>query len=135
MVEEELRKKVTSYKVLESRLKTLLARREAIARKIIELDKIIESINDLKDSKDIVFSLGSEAHAFGTINKKSFIVEIGAGIAIERDAEGSISLLKKRTEELKSVLKDIDEASVKIVEEMNKLKPEIEKLLSDGEYV
>ncbi|MHA1865271.1 MAG: prefoldin subunit alpha [Candidatus Heimdallarchaeaceae archaeon] len=129
MEEKELQKKVITYKILEARLDSLLKQRDAIIKEIMELRSTIESIEAMEKADKLIFSLGSNAYATGKIlEKEKIIVEIGAGIALEKNRKEGEKFLKKRIDELNSALKNIEEESVRISQNINLLSSEIQEL-------
>ena len=129
MEEKELQKKVITYRILEARLDSLLKQRDAIIKEIMELRSTIESIEAMEKADKLIFSLGSNAYATGKIlEKEKIIVEIGAGIALEKNRKEGEKFLKKRIDELNSALKNIEEESVRISQNINLLSSEIQEL-------
>lgn len=107
--EKELREKLLAYRILDSRLKSLNQQREIVASKILEIKTTIASIEEVIKSNDVLFSLGSSAHVHGSIkDKKNVIVEIGAGIALEKSVDGAKATLEKRIRELENVFSNLE---------------------------
>jgi len=95
----------------------------------MELRSTIESIEAMEKADKLIFSLGSNAYATGKIlEKEKIIVEIGAGIALEKNRKEGEKFLKKRIDELNSALKNIEEESVRISQNINLLSSEIQEL-------
>lgn len=140
-IENELQEKLAAYRSLENRLNSLANQQNAFASKIVEVQSTIESINEIRkgaNDKGILFQLGSAAHTRGTVSDKNkIIVEIGAGVALEKTAEEAISILESRKKEIEEAMevlqKDMHNMSAAMQEienaaqEMLRMKQEEEK--------
>lgn len=111
---EELQEKLLAYRSLESRLNSLANQQNMFASKIMEIQSTIESINEIKkqekeanrnSAKDILFPLGSAAHVRGSVaDKDKIIVEVGAGVALEKTADEAKEILEKRKKEIEDAM-------------------------------
>ena len=128
--ERELQEKILAYRILESRLNSLLKQREIVVSRILEIQTTLESIDEIKKSKnDILFPLGSEAYTKGeATSKNKLIVEIGAGIALEKTTKEGKKTLEKRKSEFESALDKIQSDITAISSRMDQLEPEIKDL-------
>ncbi len=128
--EEELNKKAIAYRILESRLQGLIRQRDLIANKILEISSTLESIEEIgKSDRKILVSLGAEAYAFGEIKEKNrLIVEIGAGIALEKTFNEAKEMLKRREEELKKNMEKIQKNIIEVNSSLEELAIDISKL-------
>jgi prefoldin alpha subunit len=126
--EKELREKVTAYRILESRIKGLAQQREFLASKILEVRTTMASMDDVVKSKgDVLFSLGSEAHVRGNIkDKENLIVEIGAGIALEKNVEDARVTLERRLKELEDAFSNLQNEIVRVSSTMSELESQLE---------
>lgn len=131
-MQEELQEKVIAYRILEIRLNSLLKQRDLIASKILELQSTLASVDEIEKSKEVLFPIGSEAYTFGKITEKNkLIVEIGAGIALEKNIEESKEFLNKRKSELENILAKTEKNILEVSAVMAKLGEEIQKLTSE----
>lgn len=127
---KELQEKIVAYRILESRLSGLLEQRKNLISKIAEIQSTRASMDEIKAGANILVPLGAEAHIFGKIvSGDKVIIEIGAGIALEKSLEEGKELLKKRSEELKSVLTEIENKIAETSASLEKLGPEIQELV------
>lgn len=134
LTEKKLREKLLTYRILESRLNSLLRQRDLIASKIVEIQTTLASIKEIvKSEREILFPLGSEAYTTGKVtDKDKLIVEIGANIALEKNVkEGKATLNKKRLE-LESALAAVQNDVSKVSSTMGQLGPEIQKLVESS---
>lgn len=131
MVErKELQEKVLAYRILEARLNGLIEQRRALIAKIAEIQLTQASIDEIKAGTEILVPLGAEAHAFGKImDETKIIVEIGAGITLEKTIREGKELLEKRVEEIKNVLSEVENNIVEVSTNLEKLEPEIQTLI------
>jgi len=132
-MEKELQEKIVAYRILESRLDSLLKQRDTVVSKIIELQTTLASMEEIeKESEEILFPIGSEAYAFGKIaDKKKMIVEVGANVALEKTVEEAKEIIKKRSEELGNVLNSIEKEVMEVSSSLEVLGPEINELAEE----
>ncbi|MBO8181424.1 MAG: prefoldin subunit alpha [Archaeoglobus sp.] len=92
-------------------LQQLQAEAESIQKKIFEieiaeseLDKTIETLEyfeGLEDGVDALMNLGAGVFAYVDVKEsKKMLVDVGAGVVIEREVKEVIELLKKRKEKV-----------------------------------
>jgi prefoldin alpha subunit len=122
---DEEQQKVMAYRLLEARGEAMMRQREAIMQKFAEIESTQSSMEELsKRDSEILFPIGGEAYAFGKVTDgKRYIVEIGAGMALEKTYEEAKTVLEKRKADMKKLLGDIDK-------EMENLSAQISGLMS-----
>lgn len=127
---KDLEEKILTYKVLQARLEALVKQRDMVASKFVELQTTLASIDEIKKSSgDVLFPIGSEAYAFGKIaNKKTLIVEIGAGIALKKSPAEGKKILEKRRLDIQAALNTLQGNIMEISSRLEQLEPEIEQL-------
>ena len=126
-VDKEMQKKALAYRMLDSRLKDMLQQRELIAEKILEIQTTLLGIDEvMKSQGDVLFSLGSEAHVQGSVKGKSLIVEIGAGVALEKNVDEAKSILAKRMKDLESAISSIQNEMEKTSFAMSEIESQLE---------
>jgi len=128
--EKELQEKIMVYRIVESRLDALIRQRDLFLNKIAELLNTVASIDEIAKSKgEILFPIGSEAYSFGnTVDKDKIIVEIGAGIALEKNFDEAKEIIQKRRADIELAVKDIQEDVQKLSESLYSLQFEIQHL-------
>ena len=133
--EKELQEKMLIYRTLESRLGALTQQRDIINNKIMEIMSTISSIDEIsKNQENFLFRLGGEAYAYGNANiNDKILVDIGAGIVLEKSVEDGKEILNKRKIELETALKEIQNNILQISATMNQLEPEINELIIDAQ--
>lgn len=128
---EELQKKIIQFQILDANLKVLQERMGVLTTRIDELQKTKTAIDNLKLSKSTkaMIPLGSGNFVFGRIDDtENIIVGAGAGIAIKKKKKEAIEILDSRIGELENSLRDLTGQTQAIVEQLEKLQFEIEKL-------
>lgn len=130
MPKDDLQEKIMTFRFLESRLENLSRQREGVMNRISEVDSTLASLNEIeKVDGDSLFPVGSSAFVFGKItDKKKMIVEIGSGIALEKDFEDGKKTLEKNKTELENVLKEIEKEISNTSSMLEQLAPEIESM-------
>ena len=129
--EKEIQEKMFIYRTLESRLEALTKQRDLVSSKIVEIMLTKSSIDEIAGiQENILFKLGSEAYTYGNIaNKNKVLVEIGAGIVLEKSLEDGKETLNKKKEEMENVLKEIQNNISQISNAMSQLGPEINEMI------
>ncbi len=133
--EKELQEKMFVYRTLESRLEALTRQRDMISSKIVEIMSTASSIDEIdKNQKNILFKLGGEAYTYGNVvDKNKILVEIGAGVVLEKSLEDGREALNKRKMEMENVLKEIQNNISQISNAMGQLGPEINTLIQKSQ--
>jgi len=127
----ELQEKMLAYRILESRINSLAKQREFLAEKLVELQTTLVSIDEIEKSKDeILFPLGSEAYTFGKIlDKNKVIVEVGAGIVLEKNITEARDILHKRMNDFENALTTVQRNMQETSESLQVLEPEIQQMI------
>lgn len=131
MAKEEMQKKIVQFQILDSNLKVLQERMGVLTTRIDELQKTKTAIDTLNVSKPTkaMIPLGSGNFVFGKIDDaENIIVGAGAGVAIKKNKKEAMGILESRIGELENSLRGLTGQSQLIVEQLEKLQSEIEKL-------
>lgn len=133
--EKELQEKVMVYRIIQSRLDALIRQRDIFFNKIVELQNTLVSIDEIAKSKDeILFPIGSEAYSFGkAVDKEKIIVEIGAGIALEKNFEEAKETVRARRGDIETAVKELNQEIENYSNSLFVLEPEIQKLMQSKE--
>lgn len=133
--EGELQEKMLIYRTLESRLEVFTRQRELINNKLVEIVSTVSSIDELgKKQENILFKIGGEAYAYGDISDKNkILVEVGAGIILEKSIEEGKDALNKRKQEMENALKELQANIAQVSNAMNQLGPEINELIQKSQ--
>ena len=135
MNEKELQEKMLIYRTLESRLEMFTRQRELINNKLVEIVSTISSIDELgKKQENILFKIGSEAYAYGDISDKNeILVDVGAGIILEKSIEEGKETLNKRKHDMENAFKEVQTNIAQISNAMGQLGPEINELIEKSQ--
>jgi prefoldin alpha subunit len=133
MVEEkELQEKILVFRLLESRFENMVKQRDVLASKIVELQITLNTIDEMKTGDDVLFSLGSSAYAKGKLSDKNkIIVEVGAGVVLEKGLDEAKQILSSRANEIQRVLMKIQRELTEISSELERLEPEIQQIADE----
>ncbi len=125
---KELQERMIAFRMLDSRLKSLAQQRELVSSKILEVRTTVASMEEVMKSKgDTLFSLGSEAYVTGTVkDRKNIIVEVGAGIALEKSVDEAKAILEKRLKELESAFSNVQREMGRVSSTMSELQSQLE---------
>lgn len=135
MSEKELQEKIMVYRIVESRIDALVRQRDFFLNKIIELQNTVASIDEIAKSKEeIIFPIGSEAYSFGkVVDKNKIIVEIGAGVALEKNFDEAKEIILNRKADVETAVKEVQEDIQKLSQSLSSLEFEIQSLAAKRE--
>lgn len=119
-------------------LQQLQAESEAIQRKIVELelvqaelDKTIESLEyfeSLDGSVEALMNLGGGVFAYVDVkDSKKMLVDVGAGIIVEKQVDEAIETLKRKKEKVNENIAKLEQVLQQIVEQARRIQEEIAK--------
>jgi len=131
MNQKEFQQKLLEYNLLQERIGQLIQQRNFVESKLEELEvteETIEEVGKIKEN-DILVAVGSLTYinARLTSNDK-VIVEVGAGVALEKTIEEAKQTLEKRKKNLQDALKKLDEEIQKVGQLLQVYQMEIQKL-------
>ncbi len=140
MEKEEVSRKIQEKLMV---LQQLQSEGEAIQRKIVELelvqselDKTIESLeyfDSLDGSVEALMNLGGGVFAYVDVkDSKKMLVDVGAGVIIEKEVKDAIETLKKRKENIQQNVSQLEQALQQIVNQAEKIQMEIAELSKES---
>ncbi len=123
-------------------LQQLQAESEAIQRRIVELElldaqleKTIESLeffNSLDDGVEALMNLGGGVFAYVDVkNAKKMLVDVGAGIVVEKEVGEAIEFLKKKREHIQKNLVQLEQLLGQILERARAIQDDLAKALGE----
>jgi len=112
---------------------------EAIQRRIVELElvdsqleKTIESLeyfNSLDDGVEALMNLGGGVFAYVDVKSaKKMLVDVGAGVVIEKEVGEAIEFLKKKREIIRKNVTNLEQILQQIVDRARQIQMELAKL-------
>src|SRR3990170_4044321 len=127
---KELQEKILTYRILESKLDSLLKQRDMMTSRFLEVQNAIQSIDEIEKSKnEILFPIGSGVYTVGKVAEKDkLIVEIGANVAIEKNPGEGKQMLTKRKSDIENGLNSIQMGIAEISSSLEQLGQEIQEL-------
>lgn len=130
-MQKEMQTKYMTYKTLEANLANLNRQKELLFSKLMEIQNTIVSIDEMgKGKSDTLFSVGSAAYVKGNaIDRNRVVVEIGAGVAVEKDAEDAKKTLERRKEEIEKSIESTQNEMGRILAMMQRLESEVQQML------
>jgi prefoldin alpha subunit len=128
---EELEERVVAFRILQARLDTLLTQRNALVARFIEIETTLQSIEDVMRSRESLFQIGSGAWTKGKRMGKKLIVEVGAGVALEKTPEEARVTLQRRKAEVQRALRIVQQGIANTSAELERLGPEIRRLAEE----
>ncbi len=134
--ERELQAKVRERLLM---LQQLQGESEAIQRKIVELelvdtelDKTIESLeyfNSLDGSVEALMNLGGGVFAYVDVkDSKKMLVDVGAGVIVEKEVGDAIESLKKKKKKIEENIKKLGEVLEQLAAQAERIQAEIAEL-------
>ncbi len=132
---KELQEKALAYRILESRLESMSKQRDLLVQRMVEIESTLESIRELQKSKgEVLFPLGSTAYTFGKITSDKMIVEIGAGVALEKTPDEAAKILEERKQEVAEVVRKVQDQMVETANRLDILAPELESMVEGHDH-
>lgn len=119
-------------------LQQLQAESEAVQRRIVELelvqaelDKTIESLEyfeSLDGSVEALMNLGGGVFAYVDVkDSKKMLVDVGAGIIVEKQVDEAIETLKRKKEKVNENIAKLEQVLQQIVGQARRIQEEIAK--------
>ena len=137
MSREKLQEKYVLYQVLNQNLESLKQQLELVEQQFIEVKSTTLSIDDLKKTggkNEIFLPIGSGCYKKGNITEnKDILVNVGAGLFINKKAVDAKSFLEKMVRKLEQASNEIQAQMERILKQMNELGVEIQELAKQGE--
>ena len=125
---EEIQKQFYELELYNQQVKKLQDELGKVTIMKMELIKSIESLEGLKESKELLVPLGGGAFVKASmIDDGKVIVGTGADIFLEKDIDEVIEDFKKSTDELTNAETMINEQIEKITKFMDKMQKDLEK--------
>lgn len=129
--EKKLQEKMLAYRMLESRLNNMAKQRDMIVSKIMEIHSTLMTVEEIeKGSEDVLFPIGSASYIRGKpADKEKIIVEIGAGVVMEKTPAETKKLLEERKKELELVADSLEKEMQNIVSSMQKIEADAQEMV------
>jgi prefoldin alpha subunit len=129
--EKKLQENMLAYRMLESRLGNIARQRDMIVSKIMEIQSTLITVEEIeKGSEDVLFPVGSAAYIRGKpADKEKIIVEIGAGVVMEKTLVETKKLLKDRKKELELAIDSLGKEMQNMASSMQKIEADAQEMV------
>jgi prefoldin alpha subunit len=130
-VEEQLQRMVLELRILEAYYNELTARETLIARAVLDSKATIEALKSIPEGSDseILVPLGAGVlmRVYSpTVNK--LLLNIGAGVVIERSKEDTLKFLNERVSQLEAALSNISAQKAELANKINAYRAQVNSL-------
>ena len=136
MSDEQAQQLMYQMQALENYYVELNRKEESLFSIIREAASAIQSIKALKEQPDastlVPMGMGSFVKAKISSNEK-LILNLGAGVAIEKDNDSAINFLESRLKEMEVVLKDTSAQKQQVMQNLEMGKQEINRLMQQSQ--
>lgn len=139
-LEKKIKQKYLELQIMDQQLRQLQQQINKIDEQLMELaltDQSIEELRNIKNGSETLVPIAPGIYVEGTIkNVDSFIVNVGANIAVKKNIEETKKIIIQQIEEVSAYredmakrMKEIAEAAVEIEKEIETLDKETKKEL------
>ena len=136
MSDEQAQQLMHQMQALENYFVELNRKEESLIGIIREAASAIQSIKALKEQPDsstlVPMGMGSFVKAKISSNEK-LILNLGAGIAIEKDNDSAINYLESRLKEMEVALKDTSTQKQQVMQNLEMGKQEVNRLMQQSQ--
>ncbi len=130
---DEFQEKLEMYRSLEERLGAVMQKQNVFSSKIVEIQGTIDSMESLSAS-DVLFPLGSAVYVKGSPEKEGkVVVEVGAGVALEKSADQAKAILEKRKADIQKAVDTLANETRNISSMMQSIEVEAQNMLKERE--
>ena len=129
--ERIVREKVLAYKSLEERMDALARQQDAFISKVAEINSTLASIDEAaKSPAEAMVPLGTAVYARGNIDGKSkLLVEIGAGVAVERTTDEAKAILEARRKDLEQAIETLQKDMQTVAAMLRQIESEMQAMM------
>jgi len=131
-VERTIQERLIYFEGLRKEAEGIQERIQEIQTIKSELDKTIESLEFFEkvESVDALLNLGGGVFAYADVrDNKKVLVDVGAGVIIEKEVKEAIEILKNKKEEMEKTEQKLRELLNQIASQMMKIQEELEELM------
>ena len=136
MSEEQAQQLMYQMQMLENYFVELNRKEESLIGVIREAASAIQSIKAIKEKPEsstlVPMGLGSYVKAKISSNEK-LIINLGAGVAIEKDKDGAVNYLETRLKELEVALKDTSAQKQQVMANLEAGKQQVNHLMQQSQ--
>ena len=136
MSEEQAQQLMQQMQMLENHFAQLSQQESSIINIIREANSALHSINETKtqDESDGLVPIGMGVYVQSKIQSKDkVVVNIGSGIAIEKDQNSAINWLESRLKELEIALQNVNSQRKQVAENLELGKQQMQSLIQKSQ--
>jgi prefoldin alpha subunit len=136
MSDEQAQQLMYQMQMLENYFVELNRKEESLISIIREAASAIQSIKAFKEQPEssTLFPMGMGSFVKAKISStEKLILNIGAGVAIEKDKDGAINFLESRLKEMEVALKDTAVQKQQVMSNLDMGKQEINRLMQQSQ--
>jgi len=131
-VERTIQERLIFFEGLRKEAEGIQERIEEIQTMKNELDRTIECLEffDKVESVDALLNLGGGVFAYADVKEnRKVLVDVGAGVIIEKEVKDAIETLKNKKEEMEKTEQKLRDLLNQIASQMMKIQEELEELM------
>ena len=131
-VERTIQERLIFFEGLRKEAEGIQERIEEIQTMKNELDRTIECLEffDKVESVDTLLNLGGGVFAYADVKEnRKVLVDVGAGVIIEKEVKDAIETLKNKKEEMEKTEQKLRDLLNQIASQMMKIQEELEELM------
>ena len=132
--ERIVREKVLAYRSLEERMDSLARQQDAFISKVAEINGTLAGIDEAAESPaEAMVPLGTAVYARGSVDGKAkLLVEVGAGVAVERTTDEAKVILEARRKDLEQAIDVLQKDMQTIVAMLQQIESEMQAMMKAG---
>lgn len=129
--ERIVREKVLAYKSLEERMDALARQQDAFISKVAEINSTLASIDEAAESPaEAMVPLGTAVYARGSVDGKAkLLVEVGAGVAVERTTDEAKAILEARRKDLEQAIETLQKDMQTVAAMLQQIESEMQAMM------
>jgi len=134
MSQEEIQKKYMEYQMLQQQMKSIEKQMESVDNELAEVQMAINSLNELAEVKEseTLVPINSGIYAKARLSKvDNLVVNIGAGVMVEKDVEATKKLLNEQLDEITKVKSKMSAEMEKSMSRFISIENELKKLVKE----
>lgn len=136
MSEEQAQQLMQQMQMLENHFGQLTQQQNSIISIIREANSALHSINETKtkDESDSLIPIGMGVYVKSKIQPKDkFIINIGSGVAIEKDQNSAINWLESRLKELEVALQNVNSQRQQVADNIEMGKHQMQSFIQKSQ--
>lgn len=131
-IQQEMQQKLILYQLFSQRLEQLNEQARLIEQRLLEVETTRQALGDLKGLKDgneVLIPLGSGCYAHGRTGDSGLLMDMGAGVMLEKTPEEAGKIMEGKRQETEKFSLALQSEVSDVVNRMNQLGPELQRFL------